>query len=54
MDGTTEPRGPEAAPAAAAGGQPKAGADGKAAKPPEVQPLPPKKEFQYGDDLSLD
>jgi len=22
--------------------------------PPEVQPLPPKKEFQYGDDLSLD
>lgn len=26
--------------------------DGK--KPPEVQPLPPKKEFEYGDDLSLD
>ena len=22
--------------------------------PPEVQPLPPKKEFQYGDDLTLD
>lgn len=22
--------------------------------PPEVEPLPPKKEFQYGDDLSLD
>ena len=22
--------------------------------PPEVQPLPPKKEFEYGDDLSLD
>lgn len=22
--------------------------------PPEVQPLPPKKEFQYGEDLSLD
>ena len=28
-------------------------ADGKVT-PPEVQPLPPKKEFQYGDDLSLD
>ena len=27
--------------------------DGKVT-PPEVQPLPPKKEFQYGDDLSLD
>ena len=26
--------------------------DGKT--PPEVQPLPPKKEFEYGDDLSLD
>lgn len=26
--------------------------DGK--KPPEVQPLPPKKDFEYGDDLSLD
>ena len=25
-----------------------------AVTPPEVQPLPPKKEFQYGDDLSLD
>ena len=22
--------------------------------PPEVEPLPPKKEFQYGDDLTLD
>ena len=34
-------------------GQPKVGADGKII-PPEVQPLPPKKEFEYGDDLSLD
>ena len=45
-----------AAPAAQgteAGAQPAAGADGKVT-PPEVQPLPPKKEFQYGDDLSLD
>ena len=33
--------------------QPAVGADGKIV-PPEVQPLPPKKEFQYGDDLSLD
>lgn len=23
-------------------------------KPPEIEPLPPKKEFQYGEDLSLD
>ena len=29
------------------------GADGKVV-PPEVQPLPPKKEFEYGDDLTLD
>jgi len=28
-------------------------ADGKVT-PPEVQPLPPKKEFEYGDDLSLE
>ena len=28
--------------------------EGGAKKPPEVQPLPPKKEFEYGDDLSLD
>ena len=29
---------------------------GESAKktPPEVEPLPPKKEFQYGDDLTLD
>ena len=27
---------------------------GDAKTPPEVQPLPPKKEFQLGDDLSLD
>ena len=27
--------------------------DGKVT-PPEVEPLPPKKEFQLGDDLSLD
>ena len=33
--------------------QPAVGADGKVV-PPEVQPLPPKKEFQYGDDLTLD
>ena len=33
------------APAAAAGGK---------ITPPEVQPLPPKKDFEYGDDLSLD
>jgi len=29
-------------------------ATGGAVTPPEVQPLPPKKEFEYGDDLSLD
>ena len=28
-------------------------ADGKVT-PPEVEPLPPKKDFEYGDDLSLD
>ena len=28
--------------------------EGGAKKPPEVQPLPPKKDFEYGDDLSLD
>ena len=33
--------------------QPAVGADGKVA-PPEVQPLPPKKSFEYGEDLSLD
>ena len=38
---------------AAASGDAKVGADGKIV-PPEVQPLPPKKEFEYGDDLSLD
>ena len=42
------------APAAKVGSaQPQVGADGKII-PPEVQPLPPKKDFQYGDDLSLD
>ena len=51
-----------AAPATGDGAQ--AGAEGAAAqaaegeggakKPPEVQPLPPKKDFEYGDDLSLD
>ena len=48
--------GAAAAPAAAADGSSTnatAGADGKIV-PPEVQPLPPKKEFEYGDDLSLD
>jgi len=28
--------------------------ESKEKTPPEVQPLPPKKEFQYGDDLTLD
>ena len=49
-------KGGAAAPAAAADGSSTnatAGADGKVV-PPEVQPLPPKKEFEYGDDLSLD
>ena len=42
-----------AAQQAAAGQQPAAG-DGKTVTPPEVQPLPPKKGFEYGDDLTLD
>ena len=29
-------------------------AEGGKVVPPEVQPLPPKKDFEYGDDLSLD
>ena len=33
--------------------QPAVGADGKPV-PPEVQPLPPKKGFEYGEDLTLD
>ena len=45
-----------AAPAAAAGttNAPAAAAEGGEKKPPEVQPLPPKKNFELGDDLSLD
>lgn len=39
-----------AAPTAAAAAAP--GQDAKT--PPEVQPLPPKRDFEYGDDLSLD
>ena len=39
--------------APAASAAPAAG-DAGAKKPPEVQPLPPKKGFEYGDDLSLD
>ena len=49
-------KGGAAAPTVAADGSSTnvtAGADGKIV-PPEVQPLPPKKEFEYGDDLSLD
>ena len=41
---------PSATPATAAT---PAAEDGKVT-PPEVEPLPPKKEFQLGDDLSLD
>lgn len=50
----------QAAPAAEPAKQTVAAAEAAAAKeseektPPEVQPLPPKKEFQYGDDLTLD
>ena len=43
-----------AAQPAADGQQPAAEGDGKTVKPPEVQPLPPKKGFEYGDDLTLD
>ena len=49
-------KGGATAPAAAADGSATnatVGADGKVV-PPEVQPLPPKKEFEYGDDLTLD
>lgn len=46
----------KAAPAAKAeGGDAAAATDEKGEKkPPEVQPLPPKKDFELGDDLSLD
>ena len=46
-----------AAPAASAAGTtnaPAAAAENGEKKPPEVQPLPPKKNFELGDDLSLD
>lgn len=49
-------KGGAAAPAAPADGSASNAtvrADGKVV-PPEVQPLPPKKEFEYGDDLTLD
>lgn len=44
-----------AAPAAPAAdtSKPQKGPDGKVV-PPEVQPLPPKKSFEYGEDLTLD
>lgn len=40
--------------AANKGGDAPTAGKGDAKTPPEVQPLPPKKEFQLGDDLSLD
>lgn len=48
---------PPAAKPADAGGQGEAAAaaaESGEKKPPEVQPLPPKREFEYGEDLSLD
>ena len=43
-----------AAPAVGTTNAPAAAAEGGEKKPPEVQPLPPKKNFELGDDLSLD
>lgn len=45
---------PAPATGAAAAVAPAAEGEDGAKKPPEVQPLPPKKDFEYGDDLSLD
>lgn len=40
--------------AAAKGGTPAVGAGEEKKTPPDVEPLPPKKDFELGDDLSLD
>ena len=61
--GKAKPAAANASGAATAAAAPAAGGQGEAAaaagesgekKPPEVQPLPPKRDFEYGEDLSLD
>ena len=61
--GKAKPAAAKASGAATAAAAPAAGGQGEAAaaagesgekKPPEVQPLPPKRDFEYGEDLSLD
>jgi len=52
-DAKKAPKSAAGATGSSTNGEAKVDANGKVV-PPEVQPLPPKKEFEYGDDLSLD
>ncbi|MBO5775039.1 MAG: hypothetical protein J6R63_03360 [Kiritimatiellae bacterium] len=53
-EAASDPKAEKTAPAAEGQAQAAASEKDEKVTPPEIEPLPPKKEFQLGDDLTLD